>query len=248
MSDAHDFRGPVQDLEGPKLNELFSEILEYIPSTSTVSVIGRMRTGKSTFSKLFALFIRRYYESQGDDVYLDIISPDVLLDIELLEDMIRSASSDVNILIFDDLSFLVSGRSKAVNNFLNLITRIAHITNSDFNYIFFIGHYSKSISPFLRASNVVVLTSITHPEIGGLKELFTLGSLYDYLYYYTLYPKRYIYLIRYHTIERIIDFTQEQLPKPRKKRDKKIIEGGLDISPLTYTSYVDIETSYRNQL
>ena len=246
MTEVHE-EGPVQNIEGPRVNELFSEILNYIPTTSTISVIGRMRTGKSTFSKLFGVYIKRHYEAQGDDVYLDIISPDLLLDVESLEDMIRSASSDVNILIFDDLSFLVSGRSKAVNNFLNLITRIAHITESDYNYIFFIGHYSKSISPFLRASNVVVLTSISHPEIGGLKELFTLGSLYDYLYYYTLYPKRYIYLLRYHTIERIIDFTQD-LPKPRKKRDKKVMEGGIGISPLIDTYSSGIGISYRNPL
>jgi hypothetical protein len=237
----------VHDLEGPSVNELFREMLEYMPSTSTISVIGRMRTGKSTFSKLFGLYIRRHYESQGDDVYLDIIRPDLLLDIESLEDMIRSASSDVNILIFDDLSFLVSGRSKAVNNFLNFLTRIAHITFSDYNYIFFIGHYSKSISPFLRASNVVVLTSISHPEISSLKELFTLGSLYDYLYYYTLYPKRFIYLLRYHTIERIIDFTQDQLPKPRKK-NKKVMEDGIGIFPLIDTYSSGIEPSYRNSL
>jgi hypothetical protein len=227
----------VQELEGPKMNELFQEILEYMPTTSTISVIGRMRTGKTTFSKLFAFYIMNYYKNQGDSVFMEIFTPDQLLDIQILEDMIASLSSDVNVLIFDDLSFLVSGRSKAVNNFLNLITRIAHITNSDYNYVFFIGHYSKSISPFLRASNVVVLTSISHPEIPSLKELFTLSTLYDYLYYYSINPKRYIYLIRYHTIERIIDFTQDQLPKPKKKREKKVIEGEIDTSPLLDASF-----------
>jgi hypothetical protein len=145
-----------------------------------------------------------------------------LKNISTLELEIFDKSQDINILIFDDLSFILSGRNKQVNNFLNLITRIAHITQSDFNYIFFIGHYSKSISPFLRASNSVVLTSISHPEIGGLKELFTLSSLYDYLDYYTANPNRYIYLIKYHTYERIVDFTMIDLPTPRKRREKKL--------------------------
>jgi hypothetical protein len=51
--------------------------------------------------------------------------------------------------------------------------------------------------------------------------LFTLSSLYDYLDYYTENPHRYIYLVKYHTIERIIDFTLEDMPKPRRKREKR---------------------------
>jgi hypothetical protein len=179
-----------------------------------------MRSGKTTFAKLFAEYISNYYESQGDSVYYSIFSPDVLEDLELLETEINTLSKDVNVLIFDDLSFIASGRNRHVNNFLNLITRIAHITSSDYNYIFFIGHYSRSISPFLRSSNCVVLTSISHPEIASLKELFTLSSLYDYLDYYTDNPHRYIYLIKYHVYERIVDFTLEDLPRPMKKRDR----------------------------
>jgi hypothetical protein len=210
------------ELETIKRDKLFSDIFKYLPPTSTTAIIGKMRTGKTTFAGLFAGYIVDYYESQGDTVYFDIFPPDKLADLKYLELEINTLSKDVNVLIFDDLSFIVSGRNKHVNNFLNLITRIAHITFSDYNYIFFIGHYSKSISPFLRASNCVILTSISHPEINSLKELFTLGSLYDYLDYYTENPNRYIYLIKYHVYERIIDFTLEDLPKPRKKREKKI--------------------------
>jgi len=208
------------ELEVIKRDKLFSDVFKYLPPTSTIAIIGKMRTGKSTFANLFANYIIDYYKNQGDSVYFDIFNPEELDDLEMLEFKLNTLSKDVNVLIFDDLSFVVSGRNKHVNNFLNIITRIAHITNSDYNYIFFIGHYSKSISPFLRSANCVVLTSISHPEIAGLKELFTLSSLYDYLDYYTDNVNRYIYLIKYHVYERIIDFTVEELPKPKKKREK----------------------------
>jgi hypothetical protein len=210
------------ELEAIKRDKLFGEIFDYLPPTSTIAIIGRMRSGKTTFAKLFASYIKEYYERQGDTVSYTIYSPELLEDLELLEFEIHCLSKDVNVLVFDDLSFIMQGQNRLVKNFLNLITRIAHITGSDFNYIFFIGHYSRAISPFLRASNCVVLTSISHPEISSLKELFTLSSLYDYLYYYEIYPKRYIYLIKYHVFERIIDFTLEDMPKPKKKREKDL--------------------------
>ena len=216
------------ELETTRRESLFKEILECLPTTATIAVIGRMRSGKTTFAKLFAQHIKEYYEHQGDTVFYMVYSPEALENIELLEIELNTLSKDVNIIIFDDLSFIVSGRNKLVNNFLNLITRIAHVTQSDYNYIFFIGHYSRAISPFLRASNCVVLTSISHPEIQSLKELFTLSSLYDYLYYYELYPRKYIYLIKYHVYERIIDFTLNDLPKPKKKREREK-ELGLDL-------------------
>jgi hypothetical protein len=204
-----------------KMGQLFSELLEYSPPTSTVSIIGRMRSGKTTFARLFSEYTRQYYESKGYTVYYAIFNPSYVERIEELEQWIAQNSQDINILIFDDLSFKLSGNSRYARDFFNMITRIAHITQSDYNMIFFIGHYSKAIAPFLRASNIVVLTSITHPEINSLKELFTLSSLYDYLYYYENNPRRYIYLIRYHTFERIIDFTIESLAKPKTKREKE---------------------------
>jgi energy-coupling factor transporter ATP-binding protein EcfA2 len=189
--------------------ELFKDIVETIPSTSTIAIIGKMRSGKTTFALSFSEYIRDYYSSKKYSTSLLIFNPSDLENPREIENKISVNSRDVNIIIFDDLSFIVSGYNKLVRNFLNLITRIAHVTFSDYNYIFFIGHYSRAISPFLRASNVVVLTSISHPEINALKELFTLSSLYDYLYYYSENPKRYIYLVKYHVYERIIDFTIE---------------------------------------
>ena len=214
-----------------KADTLFEDIINYSPTTCTISIIGRMRSGKTTFSRLFADYIAKRYERQGYTIYRVEFDPNMINNLEELEEMIRAGSQDVNIITFDDLSFKVTGNSKFSREFFNMITRIAHITLSDYNYIFFIGHYSKAIAPFLRASNVVVLTSITHPEIPGLKELFTLSSLYDYLYYYENNPKRFIFLLRYHTYERIIDFTIESLAKPRTKREKMenpFIEGILD--------------------
>lgn len=207
-------------IEAITRDQLFTDIFRHLPVTATIAIIGKMRTGKTTFATLFANHIKNHYEKQGDTVYLDVFAPTDLANLESLESRLRNQSKDVNVLIFDDLSFIAAGRNKFVNNFLNIITRIAHITQSDYNYIFFIGHYTTALSPFLRAANSVVLTSISHPEIPALKELFTLSSLYDYLEYHTQYPNRYIYLIKYHVHERIIDFTIEDIPRPKKKREK----------------------------
>jgi len=202
------------------IKTLFNEILESIPTTSTIMVIGRMRSGKTTFAKMFSDYIEEYYKNRGYNVLYAVFTPSMIDDLAFIEQYITDNSQDINILIFDDLSFKFSGNTRISREFFNMITRIAHITNSDYNFVFFIGHYSRAISPFLRASNVVVLTSITHPEIASLKELFTLSSLYDFLYYHELYPKRYIYLLRYHTFERIIDFTIESLARPMTKSEK----------------------------
>jgi hypothetical protein len=188
-----------------QIKELFRDIVEYSPRTCTVSILGKMRTGKTTFALKFANFIKQCYRDY--DTSIQFYAPQQLEDVEALEFEIRRNSDYVNVIIFDDLSFIVAGYNTLVRNFLNLIARIAHITLTDYNYIVFIGHYSRAISPFLRASNVVVLTSISHPEISSLKELFTLSSLYDYLYYYEKNPRRYIYLIKYHVYERIVDLT-----------------------------------------
>jgi hypothetical protein len=187
------------------IRELFRDMVELSPKTCTIAILGKMRTGKTTFALKLANFIKQYYKKYETSILF--FTPQSLEDIESLEFEIKHNANYVNVLIFDDLSFVISGYNNLVRNFLNLVARIAHITLSDYNYIFFIGHYSRAISPFLRASNVVVLTSISHPEISALKELFTLGSLYDYLEYYSMYPKRYIYLIKYHVYERIVDFT-----------------------------------------
>jgi hypothetical protein len=203
-----------------RLTQLFAEIMNYMPTTSTISVIGRMRSGKTTFAKLFADYIQKHYEQQQYDVTRLVFNPEHIYNLQQVEDMIRTLSGDINIVIFDDLSFILTGNSRVSREFFNMITRIAHITESDYNFVFFIGHYAKAISPFLRASNVVVLTTITHPEIPALKELFTLSSLYDYLYYYENNPRRFIFLLRYHTFERIIDFTIDRLAKPKTKREK----------------------------
>jgi hypothetical protein len=220
--------------ESISIRELFRDIIEYSPSTSTIAIIGKMRTGKTTLAFKLAYFIKQYYKKL--DTSIQVYTPDQLEDISKLEYEIRKNANYVNVLIFDDLSFVVSGYNRLVRNFMNLITRIAHITYSNINYIVFIGHYSRAISPFLRSSNVVFLTSISHPEIEALKELFTLSSLYDYLYYYEKHPKHYIYLVRYHTIERIVDLTDtyttqicdiEELIKKKMEADKKFMEASL---------------------
>jgi hypothetical protein len=116
---------------------------------------------------------------------------------------------DVNIFILDDTSFLLNSRSLKTLSLLNAITRIRHITKTDYNYVFVIAHYSRSIAPFLRSAPTVFLTSIYPAEVMSLKELFRLSTLYDYMedYMFMLQQCRRLYLVRILVYEEKIDFT-----------------------------------------
>lgn len=203
--------------------DLFREILEYLPTTSSGLVLGKMGTGKTTFVKLFAEYIREYYRREHNvETAIMVFSGEDVFNLTEVEETLRYDSSAVNVIILDDMSFILQSRTREVRALFNILTRVRHITESDYNYIFVVAHYSRSIAPFARGANLIVLTSISHPEIEGLKELFTLSSLYDYLEYVETHPRRYIYLIRYGVKELIVDFTLPNLPKPRFKERGKV--------------------------
>ena len=89
-----------------KLHTLFDEIMNYMPTTSTIAIIGRMRSGKTTFARLFADYIQEHYEQQQYDVMRLEFNPEDVYNLQQVEDMIKTLSRDINIVIFDDLSFI----------------------------------------------------------------------------------------------------------------------------------------------
>jgi hypothetical protein len=171
------------------------------PKTCVISIIGQMGTGKTTLAWFLAMNILKYYYRDNKivnikeiNVYRDFYMNKNLTSVDEL--FKTPCNCDVNVYILDDTSFLLNSRSVKTLSLLNAITRVRHITGTDYNYIFVIAHYSRSISPFLRSSPSVFLTSIYPAEINSLKELFRLSTLYDYLEDYMLNPHRYLYLAR----------------------------------------------------
>jgi len=184
------------------------------PRTTLIVILGQMGSGKTTLAWYLAMNIFKYYYRNNKIVNIKEINVyrDFYMNKELAdaEELFRTYYDyDVNIYILDDTSFLLNTRNLRTLSLLNTITRIRHITKTDYNYIFVIAHYSRSISPFLRSAPTVFLTSIYPAEIPTLKELFRLSTLYDYLedYMYMLQQNRRLYLVRVLAFEEKIDFT-----------------------------------------
>jgi len=182
------------------------------PKTTIVSILGQIGSGKTTLAWFLAMNIFKYYYHDGKTVNIREINVynDYYLNknLDSVDSLFKTHyPCDVNIYILDDTSFLLNSRSLKTLSLLNTITRIRHITKTNYNYIFVIAHYSRSISPFLRSSPSVFLTSIYPAEIPSLKELFRLSTLYDYMEDYMLHPGRHIYIVRILAYEEKIDFT-----------------------------------------
>jgi hypothetical protein len=183
------------------------------PKTCLTVIIGQMGSGKTTLAWFLAMNIFKYYYHDNKTVNIKEIN--VYRDFYLnkntdVEGLFKTHYPyDINIYILDDTSFLLNTRSLRTLSLLNAITRIRHITKTDYNYIFVIAHYSRSIAPFLRSAPTVFLTSIYPAEVPTLKELFRLSTLYDYLedYMYILQHNRRLYLVRVLAYEEKIDFT-----------------------------------------
>jgi hypothetical protein len=166
-------------------------------------IIGSIASGKTTLAlTLSSLFTKMFRDSRcyitTDLSYLDPNS-------------INSLEGKYVAIVFDD----VSNKIKRFSEHLTKLYSIRHAENSPIKvinknvFMLFNCHYMRSIAPFLRATPLRILTSISESEIKAYSSeyLFTVSSLWDYLYYYYKYEDRYIILVSVRGKERIIDVT-----------------------------------------
>lgn len=171
-----------------------------------INIIGRMGSGKSTLAR----GIYRYCFEPKGFAYREATAEDI----DTMETWDTGRPSYV---LFDDFSFQITGRDEESRRRLNKLFRVRHILRSDDIVLVFVVHYMRSIAPFLRYGQVKILTSITPAEIKAYASeyLFTMSSLWDYLYYFNRYPDRYIVLYGGSHGEHIIDVTEKTRGKNR---------------------------------
>jgi len=167
----------------------------------TFSIIGKPGSGKTTLSLLLGNLISRYFFYTNEAEALD--------EENILKLKDHVASKRKVVLILDDFSFMITGRSEADRRRLYNLFRIRHILGESHEYyIFLVAHYVRALAPTLRASWVKILTSIDSAEIKmySSEYMFSESSLLAYYEYYTTYNDKYIILVN-KGVERIIDAT-----------------------------------------
>jgi len=134
------------------------------------------------------------------------------------------------VLILDDFSFMITGRSQKDRERLYNLFRIRHILGEDKTYyVIFVAHYLRSLAPTLRASYVKILTSvdIAETKIYYSEAMFSQSTLLTYYEYLQQYGTQNIILVNKGD-ERIINITLPHVGKlTQRKRIEKIGEWSL---------------------
>ncbi len=150
----------------------------------TIALIGRMGRGKTNFMRYMATHLAGHgYKNY----YLSAPRPRELPSI--LEGL---AGAGERLAIFvDDISFMYYGRDQAVLEAENFIARIRHrLGTGDSGHIVLTMafHYHRSVNPFLRMTDVVLLFDLTSKhEVQAYSEIFTKPMLYEYKRLYSAY-------------------------------------------------------------
>ena len=192
-----------------KLINLFN-LIDY---PSLVYVIGSMGTGKTTLSMLV---YSMYFKEKGFKSVL-MTSP------ENFYDFITNIKNETSkyYILFDDFSFTIDPRSKSGREFLTMLFRIRHILKTNYVVLWFNGHYSYSLAPFIRSTPYRILTSISEPEIRQYSAgyIFTEKVLWDYFKWCRDHMDKRIVLASFRGITKIIDVTTSKRKLNKAKKD-----------------------------
>lgn len=195
----------------PALQKAFSEVKD--TNALFITITGFMGSGKTTLAQTISYY---FAELTKEPRTYRTVGGKALQVIDKLSPKYPKANRYL-IIIFDDISYLLDSRSKQGKEALNKLFQIRHLTKKNAIAIFN-THYSRSTAPFIRATPVRILTSLTEAEIDAYRQqyLFTTSALWDYLYYLQKHPDRFIILVNAWGREKIIDITGEVKKPPER--------------------------------
>jgi len=179
-------------------------IREYKLPLVMISIIGKMGSGKTNvgyhlLQELREVFPRYDYGKNGWRTS-NIKSVYFQFDWDRVDDFwetIRGLKGKVAYVFIDDVSFALETRERKSRQFLNQLARIRHENPKIKHWFLAVAfHYSKATVPFVRQSQVVIVTSVTtEGEINGLKEFFKKRVVEEYYRYYLRYRREYPILV-----------------------------------------------------
>lgn len=189
-------------------------LFKIIDYPALIYVIGAMGTGKTTLSMLVYshFFKKKRFKSV------------LITSTEDFYDFITNIKNEANskyYILFDDFSFAIDTRSKTGREFLSMLFRIRHILNTNYVLLWFNGHYSYSLAPFIRSTQYRILTSISEPEVKQYASayIFTEKDLWDFFKWCRDHMDKRIVLASFRGITKIIDVTTSKRKLKKAKKD-----------------------------
>ena len=185
-----------------------------------LSIIGKPATGKSAIAFLISSFISKhiFYSTQAEALDRE--------NLEALRNEIKNSKRRKIVLLLDDFSFAVTGRSKKDRERLKNLMELRHILFEDKRYyIILIGHYVRSLAPVLRSSHIKVLTYLDAAELNlYLNEyMFSQSSLLAYFEYLQEKQHEKLYLVSFGTYEKIMNLTFTNIRQLTQRKRMKTI-------------------------
>ncbi len=206
----------------------YARLLNLLSYPSVIYCIGSMGSGKTTLALATYALLR---QKLGDVSfhYVNVDNEDQLLEaFNAVVNAIRESNTEYSFVLLDDLSYVLNPRSVKGREFLTRVFKIRHLTDKDNVILWLNGHYSRSIAPFLRATNYRILTSLTQPEIKQYTSeyLFSEADLWEYLR--ALNRKQYVILVQFKHVSKLISVKLTPNHYLKKKIDELKKEYGID--------------------
>jgi len=177
---------PIERFRLKLLRDITFDKRDYI---HTISIIGKMVSGKSTLGLLLALM--------DSDKIVITDSAETIDHLHELRKGLGKPTENYDIsILFDDFGFQITGRSREDRERLTKLFKIRHILGLRRYNLIFISHYVRSLAPFIRSTNAKILTTLDTAEIPLYVQdrLFMAQDLWDY-YSYLAHQKYKAYLI-----------------------------------------------------
>lgn len=173
---------------GPRVAEIANH--QARNEITSLSIRGREGTGKTTLARVLAHMLhveldkrahstdecspheRKHRQAMKRGYVVKIFDADDLKNLTLTMEAMPSGMN--RICIFDDSSFMGASASRVVQKIKHELTKIRHTSAGDVKAILIFNfHYSKALDPYLRDTHFIFHTSISGPEMGNMRELYS---------------------------------------------------------------------------